>query len=166
MTCVNIIARCTFFQTDFTQSSNNLWLKAIQFPLKAQFFFLCVICPSNSNRILRLAMQCVFSSLSFSFVVYGGPLILTRSFKMTNYSCFHDSTKKSGEATSGQRHPKTRLNFILDLKLYNQIILNALKSENKIPAYLDIYFLDTLIFAKNHLSQITNIFVNGYLNCL
>ena len=85
---------------------------------------------------------------------------------MTNYSCFHDSTKKSGEATSGQRHPKTRLNFILDLKLYNQIILNALKSENKIPAYLDIYFLDTLIFAKNHLSKITNIFVNGYQNCL
>ena len=84
-----------FFRTDFTQSSNNLWLKAIQFPLKAQFFFLCVICPSNSNRILRLAMQCVFSSLSFSFVVYGGPLILTRSFKMTNYSCFHDSTKKA-----------------------------------------------------------------------
>ena len=153
--------------------SNRLYSKFKQFVVKSNpisfkgaVFFLCVICPSNSNRILRLAMQCVFSSLSFSFVVYGGPLILTRSFKMTNYSCFHDSTKKSGEATSGQRHPKTRLNFILDLKLYNQIILNALKSENKIPAYLDIYFLDTLIFAKNHLSKITNIFVNGYQNCL
>ena len=35
-----------------------------------------------------------------------------------------------------------------------------------IVTYLDMYFLDTLIFAKNHLSKITNIFVNGYLNCL
>ena len=140
--CVNIIAKCTFFRTDFKQ----FVVKSNPISFKGAVFFLCVICPSNSNRILRLAMQCVFSSLSFSFVVYGGPLILTRSFKMTNYSCFHDSTKKSGEATSGQRHPKTRLNFILDLKLYNQIILIN-KDSNDFYGYLFRYvFSRNLIF--------------------
>ena len=116
-------------------------VKSNPISFKGAVFFLCVICPSNSNRILRLAMQCVFSSLSFSFVVYGGPLILTRSFKMTNYSCFHDSTKKSGEATSGQRHPKTRLNFILDLKSYNQIILSALKVKTKFKLFRYVFSL-------------------------
>ena len=135
--------------------SNRLYSKFKQFVVKSNpisfkgaVFFLCVICPSNSNRILRLAMQCVFSSLSFSFVVYGGPLILTRSFKMTNYSCFHDSTKKSGEATSGQRHPKTRLKFILHLKLHFIYYFKALTqklSKDSFFLYLKIYFLETMI---------------------
>ena len=95
MTCVNIIARCTFFSNRLYSKFKQFVVKSNPISFKGAVFFLCVICPSNSNRILRLAMQCVFSSLSFSFVVYGGPLILTRSFKMTNYSCFHDSTKKA-----------------------------------------------------------------------
>ena len=139
--------------------SNRLYSKFKQFVVKSNpisfkgaVFFLCVICPSNSNRILRLAMQCVFSSLSFSFVVYGGPLILTRSFKMTNYSCFHDSTKKSGEATSGQRHPKTRLNFILDLKSYNQIILSALKVKTKFKLFRYVFSL-RVNFCKKSFEQ-------------
>ena len=104
---------------------NRLYSKFKHFVVKsnpisfkgAVFFSMCNLSVQfQQNSPARYAILC-FQFSFFQFVVYGGPLILTRSFKMTNYSCFHDSTKKSGEATSGQRHSKNKTEIYSKFKI-------------------------------------------------
>ena len=103
--------------------SNRLYSKFKQFVVKSNpisfkgaVFFLCVICPSNSNRILCYAMCFQFSFFQFCSLWWSTHFDqVLQNDQLLMFPRFY---QKSGEATSGQRHPKTRLKFIVDLKLH------------------------------------------------
>ena len=133
---------------------NRLYSKFKQFVVKsnpisfkgAVFFSMCNLSiqfQQNSPACYAMCFQFSF----FQFCSLWWSTHFDQVLQNDQLLMFPRFYQKSGEATSGQRHPKTRLNFILDLKLYNQIILKTLKTKFKRLIWYGYLF--RYVFSRN-----------------